>query len=293
MSTAFVTMVYNDEFFLDVWLRHYRKYVPAENIFIVTHGPQPYAHTMGEGCNIIEIERDPRNPRLDQDRFAYLSQFCSDLTKRFDRVIWNDVDEIIVLDPLYGDDLVGYIESIPAEKQVITPMGLEIVHRTDLECDYDYNRGMFAQRRFVRFNGWYTKPNITGVPIIWGPDGHGSSHDKIHLDERLYTFHLKWFDQNFHINRHRDRLNLRFTDDDGNEVIVGGGSWSWSELTYLITSNCFLRMKIVPGEGSFHFPAQRERVTSTFREGRVGMYRISWFVDGTLVELPERFIGLI
>ncbi|RCW88293.1 hypothetical protein [Paracoccus lutimaris] len=293
MSIAFVTMVYNDEFFLDVWLRHYLKYTAPENLYVITHGPQPYAHEMARGCNVIEIDRDPRNPRLDQDRFAHLSKFCSELTASYDRVIWNDVDEIILLDPKYGSDLIGYMESIPRQQQVITPLGLEIVHRADLESDYDYGREMFAQRRYVRFNGWYTKPNITGIPIIWGPDGHGSSHDQIHLDDRLYTFHLKWFDQSFHINRHRDRLKLRFNDDDGNEVIVGAGSWAWSESTYLIISNSFLRMNVLPPRRSFDFGPQRELVRSSFRGGSNGMYRISWSVDGTLHHLPERFVGMI
>ena len=57
MSVAFVTMVYNDEFFLDIWLRYYRKHVPAGDLYIITHGPQPYAHEMGKGCNVIEIDR--------------------------------------------------------------------------------------------------------------------------------------------------------------------------------------------------------------------------------------------
>lgn len=294
MSVAFVTMVYNDEFFLDIWLRYYRKHVPAGDLYIITHGPQPYAHEMGNGCNVIEIDRNPRNRRLDQDRFAHLSKFCSDLTASYNRVVWNDVDEIIVLDPKYGDNLVGYMDSIPREKEVITPFGLEIVHRADLESDYDYSRDMFAQRQFVRFNGWYTKPSVTGIPIIWGPDGHGSSHDKIHLDDRLYTFHLKWFDQGFHINRHLDRLKLRFNDEDGNEVIVGAGSWAWSESTYLIMSNTFLRMPILPSRDSFDFAAQRKHCENTFRGGGHNkLYRISWAVDGTLHHLPERFIGMV
>ena len=41
----------------------------------------------------------------------------------------------------------------------------------DLESDYDYSRDMFAQRQFVRFNGWYMKPSVTGIPIIWGRTG--------------------------------------------------------------------------------------------------------------------------
>lgn len=293
MSVAFVTMVYGDEFFLSIWLGYYLKQTTPENIHIVTHGPQPYVSRMAPGCTIVECSRDPRNPQMDQDRFTFLSKYCTDLLSQYDRVIWNDVDEIVVLDPVIEMDLVEYLENLPAEREVVTPMGLEIVHRTDLENDYDYCRPMFAQRRFARFNAWYTKPNIISTPIVWGPDGHGSSYPRIFLDRNLFTFHLKWFDHSFHVDRHKERLGLRFNDDHGNEIIVGAGSWSWSELTYKIVSNSLLRQKIVDTEVSFDFNSHGDRIEQSFREGRTGMYKVSWFVDGTLHLIPERFAQVI
>lgn len=293
MSTIFVTMVYNDDVFLDIWVRYYEQYMDRANLHVITHGPQPSAHELANGCKIIEIDRDPRNPRLDQDRFAYINKYCSALTKQHDRVIYNDVDEIVVLDPAFGADLVGYIESLPEAQQVVTPLGLEIVHRQGYENDYDYTRRMFAQRRFVRVNGWYTKPCITNTDIIWGPDGHGASHDQLHLDDNLFLFHLKWFDTEFHLNRHRERLKLRFKDDAGEEVIVGAGSWSWSEMTYRIVTNSFLRTSVDKQNLGFDFSAHRNRIRQSFRGNEKGMYKIDWFVDGDLRILPERFVGLV
>lgn len=293
MSTVFVTMVYNDDIFLDIWVRYYARLTDLRNLHVITHGPQPNAHVLAEGCKIIEIERDPKNPRLDQDRFAFINEYCSSLTKEHDRVIYNDVDEIVVLDPECGRDLVGYIESIPAHVRVVTPLGLEILHRPDLESDYDYSRGMFDQRRFVRMNGWYTKPCITNTDIVWGPDGHGSSHPEMALDDNLYLFHLKWFDHAFHIKRHLDRLKLRFKDENGEEVIVGAGSWSWSERTYQLVTNSFLRTSIDKNDLGFDFSIQRDRIRTSFKGNEKGMYKIDWFVDGDLRVLPERFIGLV
>ncbi len=292
MAVIFCTMVYNDAMFLDIWVRYYAQFTARENLHIITHGPQPYAHEIAKGCTIIEIERDPLNPRLDQDRFVMICDYVAELTKTHERVIYNDVDEIVVLDPDVGSDPVAYIAALPAEQQVVTPLGLEIVHRPDLESDYDYGRKMLYQRRFIRVNGWYTKPCITNCPVIWGPDGHGSSHPVIHLDPNLYLFHLKWFDQAFHTNRHLDRLKLRFKDHEGEEVIIGAGSWGWSEQTYKLISNSFLRMSIDRNDKGFDYEDHRKRITSSFVGNDKGMYKIDWFVDGDLRELPERFIGL-
>lgn len=297
MSTIFVTMVYNDAVFLDFWVRHYEQHTGRENLHVITHGPdQDYVHEIAAGCTILECPRDPKNPRLDQDRFVFINQYCSEMTQVHDRVIYNDVDEIVVLDPDLGTDLVSYIEAKPATDEVITPLGLELMHSKFLENDFDYSRGLFAQRKYIRVNGWYTKPCITSVPIDWGPDGHGADHPKLYLDDNLYLFHLKWFDEQFHIARHQDRLKQRFEDEDGNEVIVGAGSWSWSEQTYKIVTNSFLRAQIDPRDQGFDFSRQRDRIVSSFQgfEKRHGTYyKIDWFVDGEWRVLPERFIGML
>ena len=293
MSTVFVTMVYNDDMFLDIWVRHYSRYTDRANLHVITHGEQPKAHLVAPGCTFLECPRDPRNPRLDQDRFAFINEYCSALTNSHERVIYNDVDEIVVLDPKLGEDLVGYIEAIPKSIGVITPLGLEVIHRPDIENDYDYSLPLFSQRRFVRINGWYTKPCIINVPVIWGPDGHGASHPELFLDDNLFVFHLKWFDKTFHVNRHKDRLKLRFKDEAGQEVVVGAGSWSWSELTYKIITNSLLRTLVVKGDTVFDFSASRKRIRDSFKSQGNGRYKIDWFVEGNLHTLPERFVGLI
>ena len=129
--------------------------------------------------------------------------------------------------------------------------------------------------------------------MIWGPDGHGCSHDTIHLDDNLYLFHLKWFDDQFHVNRHKERLKLRFKDDNGEEVIVGAGSWSWSEMTYQLVTNSFLRFTEDKWNEGFTFDRQRDRITSSYSGNDKGMYSINWFVDGDLRELPARFANVI
>lgn len=292
MSIAFVTMVYNDEFFLKVWCEYYRNYVPSEDIYVITHGLQPSAEMIAEGCNIVLLERDPKNPHLDRDRFKFINNFCADLTTKYDRVVYNDVDELIALDPDIGDNPVSYILSLPADQQVVSPLGLEIIHRPDLEGSYDYSRAVLSQRRFVRVNGWYTKPCITSVPVIWGPDGHGSSHPELHLDDSLYLFHLKWFDYGFHVQRHKDRLKMRFNDENGREVVIGAGSWGWSEMTYQIFTNAFLRMSLDRGSRGFDFSAHRKRIIDSFIFNALGVYKIDWFADGDLRVIPERFVGL-
>ncbi len=291
MSVAFVTMVYNDEVFLDFWLRYYDKHTSRENMHVITHGPHKTAHEVAKGCVITECPRDPNDPSMERGRFQYIVDYCSALTESYDRVIYNDVDELIVLDPEYGDDLVSYLENIPEEHTVVTPVGVEIIHRPDLEADYDHSRPLLSQRKFSRLNAWFCKPCITNAPIIWGPDGHGCSHPKQFIDPGLYLFHLKWFDRKFHTDRYYDRQKMRFLGPDGKPVVIGVGSWSWSALNYRIVTNQFLSFPIISGEDAFDFTPHKKRLNDSY--AGEGMYKSSFFVEQRLRVIPERFVGTI
>lgn len=292
MSVAFVTMVYDDAFFLDLWVRYYSRFTDRRNLYVITHGPQDYAHEIAAGCNIIEVNRRAPYRSMDQDRFQLVNHLCSGLNYMFDWVVYNDVDELLVLDPALGDDLIGYIEGIDRRTKVVSPLGVEVLHRVDLESDYDPSRAMLAQRKYMRVNAWYCKPCLTQIPLQWGPDGHGSEHEVYTLSEDLYLFHLKWFDQQFHIDRHQDRLNMRGTNEDGSALVFGAGSWGWSKFEYQRISNDYLRFTIEKKGTGFDFTQERERLKRSYVKGKTGFYSTDWFVDGDLRILPDRFVGL-
>lgn len=293
MSVAIVTMVYNDSFFLDLWLKYYERYFPRHDIHVICHGPQAYVEASAQGCNIAVCPRDPLSRSLDRDRFTFIGKYCSALLDSHDRVIYNDVDELIMLDPQQGDDLSGYIHGIPPDIRVISPIGLEMIHRTDLEGDYDYGRAVLTQRQFVRMTGQYTKPNIFNKQLSFGPDGHGVSHDQLYLADDLFTMHLKWFDHRFHMARFHERAQMRLKQADGSTVNVGGGTWTWSETLYRSISNRFLALPISDREIRADLHLLRERAQATFQRRGDGHYKVGSFNVNFLHVLPERFVGLV
>ena len=292
MTTAVVTMVYDDEFFLDIWVKYYEQFTERKNLFILTHGHQDYAARIAEGCNIIELNRRELYEGMDGDRFKCVNHFCGALSHMFDRVIYNDVDELIVLDPDKGDNPITHIESIDPKIEVITAFGLEIIHRIDLEDDYDPRRQILSQRQYVRASGWYSKPCITNRYTRWRPDGHGSDCPVQYIDDDLYLFHLKWFDRNIHVDRYLDRVAMRRVDEKGKEIIIGGGSWTVSQYHYLRNTNSMLRFTIDKNNNGWDFSHRRNTLRRTYRHGGKDRYTSSFFVEGDLRIIPERFVGL-
>lgn len=292
MAVAFVTMVYDDAFFLDIWVKYYSRFTDRRNLYVITHGPQDYAHDIAAGCNIVEVNRRAPYRAMDSDRFQLVNHFCSGLNFMFDWVVYNDVDELLVLDPEVGPDPVAHIEGLDRRLEVVSALGVEVIHRVDLESDYDPRRPILSQRKHMRINAWYCKPCITSIPLRWGPDGHGSEHGTYNLSDDLYLFHLKWFDQKFHTDRHADRLAMRGTNADGSDLVFGAGSWGWSKFEYQRISNDYLRFTIEKKGKGFDFTEERKRLKESFVQGRTGFYSTDWFVDGDLRILPERFVGL-
>ena len=78
--------------------------------------------------------------------------------------------------------------------------------------------------------------------------------------------------------------------DDGEEVILGAGSWSWSAQTYQLVTNSFLAMRPVAQDENWNLEESRARIRNSFADGGKGRFKIDWFVEGKLHRLPERFM---
>jgi len=291
MSTALITMVYQDEFFLKLWVDYYSRFTDRKNLFIISHGPQEYVEDIARGCNIMQVNRHEPYAGMDSDRWSFITKFGSGLTHMYDNVIYNDVDEVVVLDPTAGSNVIDYIENIPREREVITPFPVEVVHRRDIEHDYDYSLKMLAQRKFVRVNGRYAKPCITRRDIFWNPDGHASNYPKLFLDDNLYLFHLKWFDTKFHFMRHDLRSQMNCVNAAGTVVNIGAGTWSRGMESYRFMADNVLDQPIEAFGQGFDFKMDRYKLCASFTGGK-DRYSSSMYVQRELRIVPERFVGL-
>lgn len=157
---AFVTMVRDEPIFLPLWIRHYARIAPPEHMFVVVDGLHYAVPPEASRVQLVRLPQVPVGPGWDGARWRMLTAFAHALLERFNVVVLNDVDELIVLDPRHGDDLAGAL----AEARhcgVISPFALEVIHRPDLELDpLLLDRPILQQRRHERINSSYAKPCI-------------------------------------------------------------------------------------------------------------------------------------
>lgn len=224
---AFVTMVRDDAFFLRLWIAHYAALVPRHHLFILIDGFDQTPPPEAAGCQIIMLPKGQTGPGWDKRRWDTLSDFAATLLGRFDIVVLNDVDELLVTDPASG---IGLEQAIGRAQDlgVISPFALEIIHRPDLEpAPLDPTRPILHQRRHVRINASYCKPCITSKPLRWSLGGHYSDYPTLHLDDVLLLFHLRYVDRDMLLARQAARNALMQTGLPGAAEVAGGG-WAKS-----------------------------------------------------------------
>ncbi len=292
-SIAFVTMVRDDNFFLRLWVEHYARHVPRQHLFILLDGFDQTAPDFAAGCQIITLPRSTPGPGWDMRRWKMLADFNAALLGRFDVVVLNDVDEIIVPDPASGISLLDALARA-REVGVITPFAVEVVHRYDICPDpLDPTQPILRQRPHVRLNVAYAKPCITAVPVRWNLGGHRSDHPLLDLDPVLFLFHLRFVDRDMLLARQTARHTIMQATRPENPVVAGiGWTKSAGEIEGFLQS---LQEKGAPAESDFQFGWQRRRMTTGWRKDEAsGFWQMGKIHNRQRTyEIPERFRDLI
>lgn len=94
MNRFLLTMQYEEDFLLPIFLQHYNKYFPRENIFIVDHGSRD--NLVPAGYNRIYVPRT--RGFSEQARQHLIRNLTQGLLKYYDYGVFADCDELIALD---------------------------------------------------------------------------------------------------------------------------------------------------------------------------------------------------
>lgn len=211
---AAVTMVYNENFFLPLWLKYYTGQVGPQNCYVLDHGSDD-GTTNVTNHEYIRLKL-PRTEHNDGDRAKLVGQFCETLLKMYERVIYVDVDEFIVPEPRFFTGLLEYCEV--QNPGVTTMFGFDLVHDFDAESKIDVTRNILEQRRWIRPSGFNCKPSLINRPVTWWNGFHG--YDGGNQFDNIYLFHLANIDLDIIVERQSKRNKSAPTDG-------GGSHHSW------------------------------------------------------------------
>lgn len=289
---AAVTMVHEDHFFLDRWLRHYEGQIGRENCYVLRHGEDPEIDRIAEGANIVHLPNPEDKSGFDRRRWTALSNFASGLTLYYNWVLVNDVDEIVAVDPAIADSLPDYLDrkfETGAAPSVISPFAVEIVHTPATEPDpIDPDRPILSVRRNFRLNSNYSKPCITRGRIGFSVGGHGSNARRVPLDPHLYLFHLRFVDDA--MSRARLEKRRAWMEEKNGTVEETGrkkATWDHGEEAFDALSH------LEPVAEQIDFPDfRKEMIEGRSQATSTGNWFFKNMRSKELYRLPDRFSTL-
>lgn len=218
-------MVFNEKFFLPIWLSHYGRLFGDENCFVIDDGSDDGSVEESRIFNLISKKRSFLD---EEDRAMIVSYFHAELLKYYDCVIYTDTDELIVIDPRVGMSLMDYL-SIQSFSHK-TPIGFDVLQRTSQETTIDRGLNLFEQRQYVRFSYGYCKTLVSTQPILWGAGFHYSNVPPAY-DGNLYLFHLRGIDYSYSRERILQLNQIRFSESA--LKAQHGVHFRWNESKYL------------------------------------------------------------
>jgi hypothetical protein len=101
MNNFILTMQFDEDFLLPIFVEHYAKYVPLKNIYVIDHGSS--RDFIPPGVNNIYVPRD--RPFSEIDRLALIKHISAGLLKYYDYGVYVDCDELIALEKFCEDKL--------------------------------------------------------------------------------------------------------------------------------------------------------------------------------------------
>jgi len=206
---AALTMVRGNSTFLRLWLTHYRRLLPAEQIYLINDGSTPLPEDLIAGVNVINLPMLTLDTDPHGRRWRVMSLWTSGLTQFYNWVLATEVDELLVLDPAIGTDLVSYLmvqrerEGVP---QVLVPFPVEMVHLPAIEPEpLLEGAAVIGRRRSYRLNARAARQSITRVPVEFKEHGQASGARTVDLAPDLYAFRLAMIDRDLHTAEGPDR----------------------------------------------------------------------------------------
>lgn len=281
-----ITMVKDDYFFLERWVRYYGELFGRGSLYVVSHGGDPKVAEIAAGANVIAIP-GVFNEKFDAARWRLLNGVANGLRGYHEFVIVGDVDELVVVDPKTGLSLAEFLGKRRG-KTTITPVGLEVVHKPELEAE-PISDAILGPRRFVRFSSAYSKPCIFNHQTHLSRGGHYAKNPELKIFRNLYLLHLRYADARLYRETIERRAGQLERIGDADEKII---SWNWRSDGD--RTDPFARASALPVVDGFDLSAELERMeTSWGPRGDEGLYAFGRDIGDKLYTLPERFFGMV
>ena len=205
-KVAALTMVRNDDFFLEKWVEYYGAQLGKENLYIYFDGTDQIIPGFCKDTKAYLEEKIGHHVvSAEKGRLKFLSDKAKDLLESgYSAVIGVDADEYIVADPKTGMSLKDYVLKKDNGKS-LSALGLDFGQKIGEENDLSLASPFLSQRKYAQVGTRYTKPSILYKPSLWGSGFHRIKGENFRIGHDLYLMHFGYSDRKIIEDRFKDK----------------------------------------------------------------------------------------
>ena len=284
-----MTMARDEADMLPRWIRYYADQVGMDHLIVLDDNSTD-GSTDGLECTVHRLPPLRfSGGRFEPIRMQLLSGLAQGFLATYDVVVFVDVDEFLVADPARHADLRTFLAT-RSDRDVIAPVGLNIVHLPQSEGPLRPDEPVLGQRRFAQFTPLMCKPAVKRVPAGWRWASHGIEAP-FAVDPELFMVHLKFADRDAlrRVATHRKAM----VDTDGR---ARKSSWSRDADQVLAVFDQAVA-DVVPDDvpeldvSALDLSAVVERKDGWYRA--VGRGQLPAIRHEPLVRVPSRLLGTV
>ncbi len=190
---------------LRLWIQHNSEFVADKSdLLIILDGSSEALDDVTKDCSVIHLNMTAeQRANFDGHRIRYIFEQVNTLLRHYRYVVFNDVDEYVVLHPTVGRSLLEYLDSTAHPGIALSPVGVELLY-TGNEPPLDPAQPLLQQRPYGFLSEAYCKPCIIHRNIRGGHQ-HKLRKDKWTVDRNIFLFHGKYADEKLFKSRVEDR----------------------------------------------------------------------------------------
>ena len=222
-KSAVFTIVKNEDYFLPIWLSHYKRFFADQDIYVLDHQSDD-GSTENLDVNRITVQNEVAFDH--QWLVNVVEQFQRVLLEKYECVLFAESDEILYSVEKGLDEMIDTF--LAEENDYIVCNGYELTQNLGVEPPLGRTDAIMPNRNYWFPNGQYNKPLLTKKPLsyVWGfhntagyPD-HGDRYGK-------YGFTM------VHLHRHEFELMIQRKERASKWNIMEKDSYaSWHNKTW-------------------------------------------------------------
>ena len=208
---AVFTIVKNENYFLSIWLKHYKKYFDNSDIYILDH------QTNDGSTEELDVNVELVINETAFDHHWLLNtveNFQVKLLEKYESVLFAEIDEIIyTVDKPLNEVIIDFIND--DNLLVQTCISRDLLHVLEIEKSLDEDDLIIENRNYWFEDIFYHKTLLSKVPLKWAVGFHSITNHTTNYTHNLRMCHLHRFDFELMCKRNIHRINNNAKIEEG------------------------------------------------------------------------------